>query len=98
MLDLDGVERARAEAQRGTILASRGRAEEALASYRRALPALRRADDHIWVQRVLSNRAVVYGYQNEFTAAVKDLREAEVLCDQHDLGLQLDSCGRTSAG
>jgi len=87
ILDLDGVERARAEAQRGTILAFLGRADEALASFRRALPVLRRADDHVWVQRVLSNRAVVYGYQNDFTAAVKDLREAEILCDKHDLGL-----------
>ena len=85
--DLDGVERARAEVQRGTILASCGRAEEALVSYRRALPALRRAADYIWVQRVLLNRAVVYGYQNEFTAAVRDLREAEDLCEEHDLDL-----------
>ena len=87
ILDLDGVERARAEAQRGTILAFLGRADEALASFRHALPALRRADDHVWVQRVLSNRAVIYGYQNEFTAAVRDLQEAEGLCDQHGLGL-----------
>jgi tetratricopeptide (TPR) repeat protein len=85
--DLDGVERARAEVQRGAILQLLGRAEEALASFRRALPVLRRAGDHVWVQRVLSNRAVVYGYQNEFTAAVRDLREAEGLCDQHGLGL-----------
>jgi CHAT domain-containing protein/tetratricopeptide (TPR) repeat protein len=85
--DLDGVERARAEAQRAAILQLLGRPDEALASYRRALPALRRAGDHVWVQRVLSNRAVVYGYQNEFTAAVKDLREAEALCDEYDLGL-----------
>ena len=85
--DLDGVERARAEAQRGAILQLLGPADEALASFRHALPALRRAGDHVWVQRVLSNRAVVYGYQNEFTAAVRDLREAEGLCDEHDLGL-----------
>jgi len=87
VLDLDGVERARAEAQRGAILQLLGRVDEALVSFRRALPALRRAGDHVWVQRVLSNRAVIYGYQNEFTAAVKDLREAEGLCEQHDLGL-----------
>ena len=87
VLDLDGVERARAEAQRGAILQLLGRVDEALVSFRRALPALRRAGDHVWVQRVLSNRAVIYGYQNEFTAAVKDLREAEALCEQHDLGL-----------
>jgi tetratricopeptide (TPR) repeat protein len=87
VLDLDGVERARAEAQRGAILQLLGRVDEALVSSRRALPALRRAGDHVWVQRVLSNRAVIYGYQNEFTAAVRDLREAESLCDQHGLGL-----------
>ncbi len=87
VLDLDGVERARAEAQRGAILQLLGRVDEALVSSRRALPALRRAGDHVWVQRVLGNRAVIYGYQNEFTAAVRDLREAEGLCDQHDLGL-----------
>jgi CHAT domain-containing protein/tetratricopeptide (TPR) repeat protein len=87
IVDLDGVERARAEAQRGTILAFLGQADEALASFRRALPVLRRAGDHVWVQRVLSNRAVIYGYQNELTAAVRDLREAEGLCDQHGLGL-----------
>ena len=87
ILDLDGVERARAEVQRGTILAFLGRADEALASFRRALPTLRRADDHVWIQRVLSNRAVIYGYQNEFAAAVRDLQEAEGLCDQHGLGL-----------
>ena len=85
--DLDGVERARAEAQRGAILQLLGQADEALVSHRRALPALRRAGDHVWVQRVLSNRAVIYGYQNEFTGAVRDLREAEDLCEQHGLGL-----------
>jgi tetratricopeptide (TPR) repeat protein len=84
---LHGVERARAEAQRGAILQLLGRFDEALASYRRALPVLRRAGDHVWVQRVLSNRAVIYGYQNEFTAAVRVLREAEELCDEHDLSL-----------
>ncbi len=87
VLDLDGVERARAEAQRGAILEFDGRAEEALASFRRALPTLRRADDHVWVQRVLSNRAIIHGYHNEFSAAVRDLREAEELCEKHGLDL-----------
>jgi CHAT domain-containing protein len=87
VLDLDGIERARAEAQRGAILEFHGRAEEALASFRRALPTLRRAGDYVWVQRVLSNRAVLYGYRNEFTAAMRDLREAEELCGRHGLGL-----------
>lgn len=87
VLDLGGVERARAEAQRGSILASHGRLDEALASYRNALPELRRADDHLWVQRVLLNRGVIYGYRSEFGAALRDLREAERLCEQLGLGL-----------
>ena len=87
LLDLDGIQHARAEAQRGAILQLLGRLDEALASFRRALPALRRAGDQVWVQRVLSNRGVVYGYRSEFAAAVRDLREAEALCDQLGLGL-----------
>jgi tetratricopeptide (TPR) repeat protein len=87
LLDLNGVERARAEVQRGAILESHGRHDEALASYRSALPELRRADDHLWVQRVLLNRGVLYGYRGEFATAVRDLREAEWLCEQLGLGL-----------
>ena len=87
LIDLDGVERARAEVQRGAILQLHGRHDEALASYRSALPELRRADDHLWVQRALLNRGVIYGYRGEFGAAVRELREAERLCDQLDLGL-----------
>ncbi|MBO0815791.1 MAG: CHAT domain-containing protein [Actinobacteria bacterium] len=87
LVDLDGVERARAEAQRGAILQLHGRLDEALASYRSALPGLRRADDHLWVQRVLLNRGVVYGYRGEFGAAIRDLREAGRLCEQLDIGL-----------
>lgn len=87
LMDLDGVERVRAEAQRGAILQGHGQLDEALASYRGALPGLRRADDHLWVQRVLLNRAVIYGYRGEFGAADRDLREAERLCEQLGLGL-----------
>jgi tetratricopeptide (TPR) repeat protein len=87
LADLVGVERARAEAQHGAILQLHGRLDEALASYRSALPELRRAADLVWVQRVLANRGVVYGYRSEFGAALKDLREAGRLCEQLDLGL-----------
>ena len=70
---LTGVARARARAQRGAILNHLGRLDEALPDYQAALPVLRRADDLVWVQRVLSNRAVLYGYRQEFTAAEADL-------------------------
>ena len=85
--DLDGVERARAQAQRGAILQLLGRFDDALASYRGALPVLRRSADHVWVQRVLSNRGVLYGYRYQLAAAKKDLDEAGSLCDLFDLAL-----------
>jgi tetratricopeptide (TPR) repeat protein len=87
LADLTGVQRARAQAQRGAILSLLGRIDEALPDYHAALAAMRRADDHVWVQKLLANRAVIYGYRQEFTAAENDLREAEQLCVQHDLPL-----------
>jgi tetratricopeptide (TPR) repeat protein len=87
LLDLDGVPRARAEAQRGAILHQLGRFAEALASYRAALPILRRADDHLWTLRVLNNRGLLHGHWQEFAAAEADLREADRL--SHQLGLDL---------
>lgn len=89
LADLSGVQRARADAQRGTILGAVGRLDEALACFRRALPVLRRADDHLWVQRVLLNRGVIYGYRCDFAAATRDLREAERVCDR--LGMELSA-------
>jgi len=89
LLDLVGVERARAQAQRGVILHQLDRLDEALASYRSALRSLRRAGDGLWMQRVLSNRAVLHGYRYEFVAAESDLREAERICTELDLSLNL---------
>jgi tetratricopeptide (TPR) repeat protein len=89
MPDLQGAGRARAEAQRGVIANHLKRPDDALASYRQAVPALRRSGDHLWLQRVLSNRAVVYGYRHEFAAAEADLREAEALCERLGLDLSL---------
>ena len=66
----DGVARARAQAQRAVILNQLGRLDEALPDYHAALSVLRRADDHVWVQRVLSNRAVRPGLARRGTAAV----------------------------
>ena len=86
---LTGVERARAQAQRGAILHHVGRFADAMDSYRAALPALRRAKDHVWVQRVLQNRGVVHCQRGEFHAAESDLRAAERLCRDLDLELNL---------
>ncbi len=84
---LTGPARARAQAERGAILSLLGRIDEALPDYQTALAAMRRYGDHQWVEKLLSNRAVIYGYRQEFAAAENDLREAEQLCVQHDLHL-----------
>lgn len=87
--DLHGAGRARAEAQRAVIFNHLRRPEDALASYRLAVPVLSRAGDHLWLQRVLSNRGIVHGYRHEFAAAESDFQEAERLCRQLDLDLSL---------
>ncbi len=89
LLDLDGLRRARAAAQRGAILSQLGRHDEALGSYQSAVPGLRRARDYLWLQRVLSNRGVLHGYRHEFVAAEADLRETERLCRMLDLELSI---------
>ena len=86
---LAGVQRARALAQRGAILHLLGQVDDAMDSYRAALPALRRANDHVWLQRVLQNRGVAYAQRREFVAAEADLRTAEQLCLQLQLELSL---------
>jgi len=89
VLGLGGVERARALAQRGAILHQLGRLDDALVSYRTAIPTLRRARDDVWLQRVLSNRGVLHGHRQEFAAAEADLHEAERLCERLNLGLSV---------
>jgi tetratricopeptide (TPR) repeat protein len=86
---LDGVERARAQAQRAAIVQQLGRLDEALSGYRAALPVLRRAGDRLWVQRVLSNRGVLHTFRHAYAAAEADLQEAERLC--RALGLDLSA-------
>ena len=86
---LHGPARARAEAQRGAIFNLLGQFDSALACFRTAVPALRRAGDHLWLQRVLSNRGIAHGYRHEFTAAEADLQEAAGLCRDLDLDLSL---------
>jgi CHAT domain-containing protein len=87
--ELTGVPRARARAQRAAILSQLGRLDAALPDYQAALAVLRQAGDHVWLQRVLYNRAVLFGYWQEFDAAEADLLEAEQLCLRHGLDLSL---------
>lgn len=89
LADLSGVEGARALAQRGAIRQQLGRLDEALADYRAALPTLRREQDWTWVQRIHSNRSVLYTYRSQLAPAAADLAEAERVCRRHDLRLQL---------
>jgi tetratricopeptide (TPR) repeat protein len=77
--DLDGASAARARAQRAVILSEIGRLDDALADFQAALPALRAASDELGVARMLVNRGILLGQRHAFAAAVKDLREAELL-------------------
>ncbi len=87
--DLRGVAGARAEAQLGAIMLHLGRLDEAMTSLRAALPILHRAGDLLWEQRVLFNRGVAHAQRYELAAAEVDLREAERLCLDLGLGLQV---------
>lgn len=87
--DLDGVARARALTQRGTILLELGRHGEAVRSYRNALPVLREAEDLLWIYRVVCNRGLAHAYRHEFAAAEADLRQAERLAGELALPLSV---------
>jgi tetratricopeptide (TPR) repeat protein len=89
LLALTGTARAQAQAQRAAILIQLGRIDEALPDCDAALAALRPAGEHVWVQRVLYNRAVLYGYRQQFAAAEADLHEAAGLCRMLRLDLSL---------
>lgn len=87
---LDGLSNpahARGLFQRAAILQQLGHLDEALADYRSALPSLRRADDLLGVQRVLLNRGLLHAFKHAYGAALRDLHEAQRLCEQ--LGLTL---------
>jgi len=85
LVDLRGTDLARGRAQRAAILLQLGRLDEALAGYSAVLPVLREAGDWMWVWRVLSNRAVLYGQRLELAAAEADLQEAAAVCERFGL-------------
>jgi tetratricopeptide (TPR) repeat protein len=74
---LTGIKRARAQAQKGSILLLAGRLDDALQSFKRAVPRLRQAGDQMWVQRALLNRAGVYAQRQQYALAEADLHEVE---------------------
>jgi tetratricopeptide (TPR) repeat protein len=80
--DLNGIEQARARAQRGVIKYLVGRHEEALADLETALHELRVAGDRPHVQRALVNRGIVLAERHQFAAAIASLREAEQLATE----------------
>ena len=66
--------------QRGLVLWRCGRTDEALESYRRALPTLRRGPDRLVEARLYNNRSLVYVDRGELAAAEADLRRVAELC------------------
>src|SRR4029453_8411338 len=89
LADLTGVERARAMAQRRAIGQQLAPLDDALADYRAALPVLQRHADWTWVQRIHSNRGVLFIYRSQLAAAAAELAEAEQVCHRNSLELQL---------
>jgi CHAT domain-containing protein len=70
--------------QRGLILQECGRATEALAAYRDAVPLLRAAEDRSRLARLHNNRGILHVMRGGFRAAYLDLSAAHDL--HHELG------------
>src|SRR5215207_3621501 len=77
---LRGQQAAAGLMQRGLVLWRCGRTDEALESYRRALPTLRRGPDRLVEARLYNNRSLVYVDRGELAAAEADLRRVVELC------------------
>src|SRR4051794_12161506 len=85
--DLEGVQGARARAQRAAILQELGKEDAALEELRRTLPVLRQAGEVEWAARALSNRSLIHAGRRAFGAAEADLLDARRLCLDHDFDL-----------
>lgn len=79
----------RVECQRGLILQTLGRWDQALEAYRRGMLGMRRAGDRLGEARVLTNRGLVHAYAGRFEASAAELRRAERLYVQ--LGRDLEA-------
>ncbi|MGH3342611.1 MAG: CHAT domain-containing protein [Carbonactinosporaceae bacterium] len=84
---LTGHDAARLFVQRGLVLQRLARTDEALACFRRALPALRRRGDVLWECRTLINRGALHAYQGAHRAAAQDLGRCLELATAHDYDL-----------
>lgn len=82
---LSGLARSRGVAQRAFIRHQLGKLDEALADYAEALPELEAAGEWSWVQKIYSNRAVLYTYRFRFSAAQADVEASEAICREHGL-------------
>ncbi|MGI8810267.1 MAG: tetratricopeptide repeat protein, partial [Acidimicrobiales bacterium] len=76
---LTGVELARLQVQRASVLLTQGRMDEALDGYQAAHSRLRRAGDTLWLARLHNNRGLLHVQRGELAAAEADLRKAEEL-------------------
>jgi tetratricopeptide (TPR) repeat protein len=76
---LTGVELARLQVQRASVLLTQGRMDEALEGYQAALPRLRRSRDTLWLARLHNNRGLLHLQRGELAAANADLHTAEEL-------------------
>jgi tetratricopeptide (TPR) repeat protein len=76
---LRGVSAAGLLSQRALLLQRSGRTGEALATYRRAIPLLRRSDNRLYEANAFHNRSMLYLYGGQLAAAEADLLRAHEL-------------------
>jgi CHAT domain-containing protein len=88
---LEGVELARSEVSRLSVLGASGRAPASLESSARALRTLRRAGDTIWEARLLKNRGYMRSLRGDAAGSRLDLERARDL--YASLGQTLGAAG-----
>ena len=86
---LSGIAAARLQFQRATLFHHHHRLEEALAGYRSALGAFRRAGDRLWEARALNNRGLIQAERGSLPAAEADLIAAAELYSTLELDMAL---------
>ncbi|WP_426567007.1 CHAT domain-containing protein [Angustibacter sp. McL0619] len=88
---LDGLPKARLEAQRALILQRCGRFGEALEVYDRVVPVFVASGDEVWESRARGNRGILHAFRGEIAEAEQDLdRTRELFLAA---GRELDAAG-----